>query len=375
MLISQDVCIIPVGISCIHGFQLRRGLPLIENSFNIKLTETSSFFRWIYQSPAFIGNFFDLYVNKENSITIDDVDIYKDFFFLPKTESWFMHDALKHFESDKDNGFKTEYQQLLDIIDKYNYLIKKLRNLSSIRKRIFIFGNSDLGPREWPFYREGLIEWYFNKKNIEDLCNNINKSYPNGDNIFIYVTNKRNIIKDLDCCYIYVNKDVSGFFDDNESWDVIFNDLSKLTKDKSIICSRNKKYLENFKTRENIFDASCEEIKINNNEVVRNKNYLEIDSLGGIPIWGPYIRLCSGLYEVTVEFVENSLQGKALFSISHNFGENSIIEVPIDSKHLKLDHILKVRFSVGDDLHQVETRIKALSNFKAKIKKISIRNI
>ncbi|MDF7673271.1 hypothetical protein PT277_00080 [Acetobacteraceae bacterium ESL0709] len=378
MLLSEKIAIIPIGISCIHAFQLRRARVDLEKYFACQFQETSSFFRWVYQDPRFISDIFKHNVSLNNDINMDDLFLNTDrkghyaIPYLRKTKTWFMHDGI----NDYDNINKDEINySLLKVCEKYNYLLSKMRGLYELEKRIFLFGNSDLGPRGWYLYRSGLVEWSFRKEDLERICHSINSIYTNGENIFVFVTNKINAINNLDCCRMYIMDDFSGFFDNNQKWDEIFFNLNNISRNKIINLNKNNDEFIKFINSGRVYTVRSKEINIDNNKVFRNNDMFNIDCDNGIVIWGPYITLSSGFYEAEIYFDKDTLYGDATFEVTASHGDICIIASKIDSDRINSDGTVKVRFVVGEYYHYVETRLAVNGPFKASLGRISIKKM
>ncbi|MHC1478975.1 hypothetical protein ACYJW8_01870 [Frateuria aurantia] len=379
MLVSDDFAVIPIGTSCTHGFQLGRLRPILEDKLGCHIRETSSYFRWIYQEPSGIADVFGRYIMSGVRISERDLGAYQDrgcglVSFLKTSRSWFVHDPL--ITSEQTNSVDPHGPKggvgLEDVASKYNHLLDKMRSLGSLSKRIFIFGNSDTGPRSWSLYRDGLIEWYFTKTDVENICASVSKCYPNGENIFIFVANRRNVIEGLDCCILYVEDDFSFFLDDNDFWDAIFDDIPNSMPGRMSVAMRNRLYLSSISPKRLSYNSHSPNIYVSDCVVRLSNSFFYVNSQEGIAIWGPYEKLSAGEYEASIKITAESIRGGAVLEVTAQTGEVLVAQVPLDSMHIGLDGSAKVRFVVGEEIHRVETRLRIYSHFEGYVENISI---
>lgn len=379
MLFSEDIAVVPVGISCINAYQISRLRAKFEKMFGCKFTETSSFFRYVFQNPAGISTFFDKFLINNADLELSDLCFEQHDFkspYMPETGTWFVHEERERaFE---ETGIRREYSEILPHVkSKYNHLLKKMRSLSEKKKRVFIFGNSDLEPRTWPRYMNGSIEWRFRKEDIVNLCASISKSFPSGENIFIFVGSYLNIIDNIDVCSAFFIAGSNDWKGDDSSWDKIFEKFPRKNEDNRSNLYNNKNNLLLIQTNKLLYTSENREINVDNASVFRSELGFVVDrSAAGNIIWGPYVRLCSGLYEVAAVFDPNEFLGFANLKITKNRGSEEINRRCFNKFELKESNwIIKLRFFVGYDAHYVETCIESLDFLKCCIKKITIEKI
>lgn len=377
MLISEQVAIVPVGVSCLNGFQLDRCASFLGNRFGVDFKISSSFFKWVIQDPRYIGKFFDVYVRRKKNISSKDLGIENGGLkctYLKDTVTWFMHDYLGEGpEQACPDG--TEEDRIQHVVSKYNYLLEKVRKVASVPKRYFIFGNGDLGPLDWELYRKGYFGWRFSKHDVENLCDSINKAFPEGENHFIFVASNRNIIRDLDCCHIFVTEDSHGFPDLEPEWDVIFSNLPEHACSRADIAARNITYLSNYRPRSLEYTSHSPSISVRDEFVNRSGDVFDVNARDCNFLWGPYIRLATGFYEASVHFVPYSFHGTMRFDVTSDFANNVIVEADFDYDRVFLDWTARLRFKVGEDLHNMEVHLSTTGHFQGKISKISIRKV
>lgn len=378
MLISKEIAIVPVGNSCLIGFQLRRAKDMIEKIIGADFSETSSFFQWIFQDSRTTHKIFEDFIHKNRKITKDDIGIdlvNQRWPFLKATNSYFCHDGLDGDGEKRRAENISDDEKINNVIEKYNHFLNKMRNLSEKKKRIFIFSNADLGFKQFHIYEMGYVEWSYNKEHIERLCDSINLCFKNGENTFIFAANEKNIIHDLSCCSLFLLKDSSYFFYDNESWDKIFLSLNDSTADKICNIKRNKSYISKHKEEKFFYNVMSKQLFYNDNYVEKTSDAFKMNCVTSIPLWGPYIRISSGFYEATIFLNDDKISGEAMFQLTCENGKKMIVESKIDHNIVNYDHKLSIRFNVDKVLHDVETRIFVPEHFSASINSIKIERI
>ncbi|MBO1360472.1 hypothetical protein J2D73_11800 [Acetobacter sacchari] len=140
MLISDEIAVVPVGVSCINGYQIARLKNRFEKKFGCSLIETSSFFRFIYQNPQGISKFFEKYVFLEENISSYDILIENHSSqapYIPETGTWFVHDEPERLS--RETGVVRSIDEIiLHVRSKYSYLLEKMRALKH-KKNGFLF--------------------------------------------------------------------------------------------------------------------------------------------------------------------------------------------------------------------------------------------
>jgi len=403
MLSGKTIDIIPVGISCLNGHQMDRAASAISEKYGEALTPTSSFFKWIYQDPNFVGSFFRRYVAGKNQISANELSIEKghsECAFLSGTNTWFWHDPLspeniregreiseaKYYRLRKMLGplgfFVNQYQKserkkereksINHVVGKFNYLLDKLRKSGEKKKRIFVFGNGDVGPLSWDIYKKGHVEWRYTKLGIEDACESINDAFPNGENIFVYVAHEDNVISDLDCCYQFITSDRPTFSDLDHEWDDIFSAFPERMGHPDEVLAWNKLYATENRHRRVTLDARDGRLDVDASQVSRYGSVFNISAKGGIVIWGPYIDLAPGKYEVEFFFSGKPPEGECILDVSHEGGDDIMISSEFGTERFARSSIARLRFSTPEKIKKVETRVAAVNRFEATLSKIVI---
>lgn len=425
MLISDKLAIVPAGTTCVHAWQMRRAREALSAQFGVEFEETSSFFKWVLQDPRFIGRVFDRYVREGYDITAADLLHEPGRGKCPytkETNTWFLHDILsapsreddqseveqsrlfvpiekapqrkgmnkwlKRKTKDKNAALssplgtlrsmapnlKSDRERLEHIAAKYTYLLGKIRALSTVEKRIFIFGNPDLGPDTMRPYQEGYIEWAFRKEDVEKACAAIRRAFPQGQNVLVFVSSSRNIIEGLDCCHVQVVEDKPDFPSSIQNWEEIFRNLPDSTDDREVNLSRNKAYLENLPVAQNVFMGA--QLSFDSRFVKKRGTSLEIKAKGeGYIVWGPYTSLAVGRYQAVMEF-EGPVEGEACFDVVTNCGKERRMATVVNAERFLHGNSIAIRFGCAEGLtRDVETRLKVSGRFKGVLKQVAFERL
>lgn len=377
MLISEETAIVPLGNSCLVGFQLRRSKNRLESLSGQKFDETSSFFQWIFQDSRTTNLIFLNFIKCNKKISFDDILIDptgQRWPYLANTGSYFCHDGLDGDADKRSPENIPDQEKIAKIISKYNYLLDKIRSLKTKKERIFIISNADLGLKNLYIYRDGSIDWEYTEKEIKKIIESIDQCFQAGVNKFIFALNNKNKhvkYKD-DRVKIFIMKDSSGFFDDNNSWDIVFDNIFSENKnetykkthfDLEIIPGYNYHYLNKDFVKE-----TCESFDV-------NFNIDECTDINSALIWGPYVRLSSGFYEAKIILDNKPIVGSAIFKVTTNCGEKTKIQSEINEKINIHDNQKSIRFNVDEKDINVEACIFPINNLIFSIKKITIERI
>lgn len=369
VLVSKYTAIIPIGNSCLTGFQLRRCKKMIEEKFGETFTETSSFFQWIFQDSRRTHNLFLKFIARDQKITTADIAIDprgQRWPYLLETGSYFCHDGLDGDGEKRIAKNISDEEEISNVISKYNYLINKMKKIQSKRERIFIISNTDLGFKELNIYLDGTVNWEYGENDLKKIVSAINFCYPKGKNRILFVANEHNVIKNPRNCEIHVLRDSSGFFGDNNSWDDV---LSNITNLENRINNRNgnlNEYTINGATPYNFINQQF--VKIEN-------NLLKINGRSSTVLWGPYVRLSSGFYEATIKFNKEPVFGEALFRVTSDSGKKIETQCQIDGEICKFGYIKSIRFNVEYKADNVETCIVIDNIFSGSVEEIKMRRI
>ncbi|QHI95271.1 hypothetical protein GT348_02365 [Aristophania vespae] len=388
MLISRKTAIIPTGTSCMQGRQIENAATIFGKKLNTNFKSESSFFKFIYQEPWGLPIIFDKYVRQNQEILVEDIKIedhYSKCPYLAPTGSWFVHH--EPFNEIRETGIiRTDEQRLINVQEKYNYLLKKMKNLATIPKRYFIFGNADIDVMLWKRYTEGRIIWRFTKQNVEDTCKAINRAFPTGENVLIFVTNRRNVISGLDCCYIYVLDDADDWHGENAGWENVFDTLPSSTSNESVNFSRNAQYLATRNPHVRRLDAYNPAMQSHSTQVNRKDGHFLIScDEGGDIIWGPYIRLSPGKYEAVIEFLpfpptkwskiliwkhnvtKAHIKHSGIFKIKADSGNKILGECVVTQDIVSADGLIRVPLTISEDTYKVELTLFGDKGFQAHV--------
>lgn len=381
MIVSAKIAILPAGISCTNGYQIDRGRAFLEKKFHTTFKSTSSFFKYLFQDPRGAAKFLDLYVSGGKKLSLQDLAEDPDARcpYLPETGTFFVHHEPQR-EIEEAGITRTDEERLANVVSKFNYLLEKFRNLRTLEKRFFIFGNTDVEPLTWPRFKNGLIDWKFSRTDVEQYCAALDRAFPEGENVFIFVTSPGNRIAGLDCCHIHVIDPANDWQGDDEAWDQIFLNLPETTRNRLANRLRNEAYLASYRPRESVYDAYSPEIKFDSKIVKKEGPLFVVESRKGVPLWGPYIRLMSGLYEASMTFVPHSVSGEAIIDLYAvldvtNPQAETVKEARVTKALLAKDGKIKFRFTVGDDLRFTELRLKVPKRFKGVVERIAIEKL
>ncbi|QHI95189.1 hypothetical protein GT348_01820 [Aristophania vespae] len=380
MIISDEIAVVPVGISCITGHQIAQSKAVLEKRFGVEFKATSSFFRYVFQDPRGIALFFEKYlINnediQESDLTFDDNDIYH-CPHLRDTGTWFVHE--EPGRSFDETGEKRSLQEIVvQAASKYNYLLNKFRALKEKKKRIFVLSNADLAPRSWPRYLIGCIEWKIHKSNIDQTFQAINKAFPEGENIFLFVGSIHNVIKDLDICVSYFVKEANDWCGNDDDWQDIFSTMPLVTFDKEKNARHNNEKIKSLPSLDKTYTANSPEMCVDSGAVKIKNNSFEVSAYSGTNcIWGPYIKLCCGLYEVSLFVNTSQFWGVGQIKITSDNGNNVIISREFNKSDVDhLEGCIKVRFFVQQDVSYFETLIASVKHLVCKIDKIVISRV
>jgi len=401
MLAGKTIDIIPVGNSCLNGHQLDRSAHALSQKYGETLSSTSSFFKWIFQDPTYVGSFFRIYLSEKKNISADQLDIeqgHSECAFISRTNTWFMHDLLspenvraeraisdaKHEKYRNLFGplgfFVTKHQKkerkrerensIRHVVNKFNYLLEKLRASEKKEKRIFVFGNGDVGPLSWDIYRRGHIDVRYTKLGIEDACAEIAKAFPSGENIFVYVAHENNVIDGLDCCYQFITSDRATFHELDDEWDDIFAAFPERMGSPQEVLAWNRDYASEKHHRRIVLDGTDKRLNIDETQVSRRNSVFDISGKNGIVIWGPYVNLRPGRYEVEF-FFSTPPQGECVLDVAHESGE-VIISSNFGTERLSRNSVARLRFETTEKMTNMETRMAIVNGFTATLSKIVI---
>ncbi|GBQ63412.1 hypothetical protein AA103196_0582 [Ameyamaea chiangmaiensis NBRC 103196] len=294
-------------------------------------------------------------------------------FYINNTGTFFTSKNL--LLNTRSDTFEVEGFNIDEAIKNQNKKLESIRDLEKKDTRVFIFGNPDL--TEVSSETDGfsnIVKKYRNQ-DLENACVCLSRAFPTGQNIFVFIVRQELALQNLSFChqYITVGKSITDCSD--RDLNDIFVNIPTSWENLSGIVSGNNKRLEKNRAGEIAFDARNQRIEVDETKVTRRDRIFCLDGNSGNALWGPYVSIDPGSYEVRFDFSTASNYGECLLEILADVGQTHIKSAIYGGKGLGRCPVATLSFDTLAPLHDVEFRIAIKRVFKGEISRISLKKL
>lgn len=325
----------------------------------------SSFLNWVICTTDGAAEFFERYSNNRFSVSDLVIDYRLE---IPKSQIWIMHDHPRE-------GSHFTQEDLERIASKFEYMRRKLFDLRGMKRRIFVICNCDNNLTEHYMWNDGRMDFSFDRQRLNRLKYAIDYGFPHGENRLV-VTGRRDRVDKVDWSYgtAILDPDNSDWQGDDGQWDknaplIAFGKLRMPLLPQGW---RRPQIQVPPLAKEILIRADDDRLKTQIGAKIGGQ--IRLNGERGWGLYGPYVPLAPGFYEMTINFSDSPLKGRAAMDIAGGNSTQSFVNRFIYGGNCG-NGKATLRVTLPRDTIKVEVRLYCDEDFSGSIHSIKINRI